>query len=109
MSKLEKLLIKKYKSSTMVIVGVLLAGVLMFIDYLLPVYFSAEGVISKIYWKTSNHQMPMFVIKNKDSIVNFQDNRVRLKPGQIKVGDSFKKISGSKMCIINGVEMLCIK
>lgn len=100
---------KKHKPSTYAIAGVLLSGLLMFIDFMLPVYYSAEGVVVKINWKTDNHQMPLFVIKEKNSVTKFQDNRISLKPGQIKVGDSFKKVSGSKICLINNVKVLCIK
>ena len=72
--------------------------------------FSAEGEVVEARWNTSNHDMSLFVIrKGTRTAKKFHFSRVTLQPGQIKVGDSFRKESGSKVCIINDKEIQCVK
>jgi hypothetical protein len=74
--------------------------------------FEATGTVYIVEWNTKNHGMPLLVIK-QDNLAStekrLQSNKFILTPDQIKVGDNFKKASGSNMCLINGVDVQCIK
>lgn len=73
------------------------------------VEFYATGVITEAQWNTRNHQMSLFLIKGKHSTKKLHHQDVILTPEQIKVGDSFKKNKGSKVCLINNEEIICIR
>lgn len=77
-------------------------------DYLKAEKFGAEGVVIEAKWHTSNHNMPIFIIQDKKSKITFQHYRITLTPQQIKVGDKFKKMPGSKICAINGIDVVCV-
>jgi len=73
------------------------------------VNIEVEGKVFEIQWTTTNHNLPLFKIKQGNKIVEIQHHRVLLTSKQIKVGDSFKKIAGSKTCFINAEEIPCIR
>jgi hypothetical protein len=78
-------------------------------DHMKPVNFSAEGVVSKISWKTENHGMPLIEITDtKNDTKRFTSNRIMLMPNHIGIGDSFQKNSGAKFCQINEVKLQCV-
>ncbi len=84
-------------------------GFMAYQDHLEAEKFSAEGIITEAKWNTSNHQMSLFMIKGNGGAKKLHHQRVTLTPEQIKVGDSFKKESGAKVCNINGKDIPCIK
>lgn len=72
------------------------------------VAFEASGIVTEIEWQSRNHGMPIITIKEDKKLVHFQSNRITLTPNNIKVGDRFVKVSHSKICEINEVEILCL-
>ena len=86
-----------------------LSGIGMYQSYWEAFNFEAEGKVTEAKWNTSNHQMSLFKITNKNTMKQLHHASVTLTPEQIKIGDSFKKVSGSKMCSINGVDIKCVK
>ncbi len=78
-------------------------------DYMIPVEFSAQGKVTSIEWKSSNHGMPIIEISRDNNVINiFSSNRITLNSTQIKVGDSFSKVGGSKACQINKRTLQCV-
>lgn len=71
--------------------------------------FEAEGTVIKAQWNTRNHDMSLFLIETNTGTKKLYYYNVILKPNEIKVGDDFKKQSGSKSCLINNVLVRCIK
>ena len=91
---------------------VAIVGFLANVDNKTPLEFAAFGRVTIATWEGKNHGMPLFVIRqnnNAGQLKKLESNDVLLTPSQIKVGDEFKKIAGSKNCIINNVELQCIK
>ena len=73
------------------------------------VNFEAEGVVVEAKWHTRQHDMSLFLIRGKNGAKKLQNHRVILKSNQIKIGDKFKKESGSKICLINDIAIVCVK
>ncbi len=92
------------------ILAIVGASIGIYIDRMNAINFSANGVVTKAAWNTSNHNMSLFVILNQETNERkrLQDSRVILQPKDIKVGDRFVKKSGSKLCLINDIEITCI-
>ena len=84
------------------------ASYLMYSDYMAAVNFEAVGTVVEAKWNTKNHKMSLFRIDTKTSIKPLHHSRVSLTPDQIKVGDRFSKMSGSKMCVINDISLRCV-
>jgi len=78
-------------------------------DYMKPVGFSAQGTVTAINWKSRNHGMPVIdIVGNNGVTMQFSSNRITLESSQLKVGDSFKKVSSSKLCQINKNIVQCV-
>ena len=89
---------------------IIAAFVSIYNDYTFAKNFSANGIVTEARWNTSNHGLSLFMIRNgTGKPKKFQASDITLEPNQIKVGDTFFKISGSKICTIGGVEILCVK
>jgi hypothetical protein len=91
---------------------VAMVGFLGNVDKKTPLEFSASGQVTIVSWEGTNHGMPMFVIKENNVVGNLkklESHEILLKPSQIKVGDYFEKVAGSKYCNINNAEIQCIK
>ncbi len=86
-----------------------IAGVFVYLNHMGASNFEAKGIVVDAQWNTSNHQMSLFLIKGEHSTKKLHHQNVILKRGQIKVGDTFKKVKGSKICLINNIEIVCIK
>lgn len=85
------------------------AGFLMYSDYTRATNFEAEGKVVEARWNTKNHQMSLFKIQNGNITKQLHHARVLLTQSQIKVGDTFKKVKGSNMCLINGTSIQCVR
>ena len=74
--------------------------------------FEANGIVVVASWEGKNHNMPLFIIEQNNpsrTKRKFESHEVPLTPEQIQVGHSFIKHAGSKYCLINLVEQLCVK
>ncbi len=101
---------KKLLTFLSLFILVIAAGsTLAYFDFKAAERFSAEGVVTKAEWNTKNHKMSLFIIKNEYSAKKFHHYRVTLTPEQIKVGDTFSKAKGSKLCLINNLQTQCVK
>jgi hypothetical protein len=100
---------KKLKFLIIFLCVSLIAGIAMYLNFNEATNFEAEGIVVDAQWNTSNHDMSLFLIRGKNSTKKLHSFRVVLQPEQIKIGDSFMKKSGSKTCLINGIEIKCIK
>ncbi|WP_293752497.1 hypothetical protein [uncultured Paraglaciecola sp.] len=100
----------KFSKFMILAIPVLSFGIYMgYRSHMKPVEFSAEGVVSKINWKTKNHEMPLIEINdNNCRTKKFTSNRIVLSPDKLRVGDLFKKISGTQFCHINEVKLQCV-
>jgi hypothetical protein len=100
----------KFSKFMILAIPVLIFGIYMGDrSHMRPVEFSAEGVVSKINWKTKNYGMQLVeIIDNNGRTKRFTSDRIVLSPDQLRVGDSFQKISGIKFCQINEVKHQCI-
>jgi len=78
-------------------------------DYFEAMRFQANGVVIDAQWNTRNHQMSLFIIKEKYVEKKLHHYRVTLMPEQIKIGDTFKKNKWDKYCKINGLKVQCVK
>ncbi len=79
-------------------------------NHLSVISFEADGVVSYVAWDTKNHGMPLFEIKpEKGTVKKFHHQRIILHKDQIKIGDNFKKLAGSTNCLINNIQVPCIK
>lgn len=76
-----------------------------------PLEFAAHGRITEINWEGPNHLQPFIEIKRYDNnrYVKLETFELSLSSEQVKVGDSFKKDAGSKVCEINDEWLQCIK
>ncbi|AQA17971.1 hypothetical protein BST95_06685 [Halioglobus japonicus] len=77
-----------------------------------PLDFQAEGKVWIMSWEGKNHGMPLLLIKEygeSGTTKKLESHDLLLKPDQISEGDDFYKEKGSKNCIINKVEVQCIK
>jgi uncharacterized protein YpmS len=83
-------------------------AVMVYQDYHRALYFEANGQVIEAQWNTKNHQMSLFKISSKGVVKELHHYRVTLTEDQIKIGDHFKKISGSNICIINGINVVCV-
>ncbi|MET1257587.1 hypothetical protein [Aliikangiella maris] len=81
----------------------------VYLDYNKARNFGANGVVVDISWKSKNHGMPLILIKEQGELKSFSSERISLKEGQLNVGDSFNKKSGSKSCLINMKKIVCVK
>lgn len=86
-----------------------IGGFMAYQDSLVAKKFEAQGTVTEARWNTKNHQMSLFMIEGVGSPKKLHHYRVTLTPEQIKVGDSFKKVSGSKICTINSIDIKCVK
>ena len=87
-----------------------MAGIEMYKHSQRALNFSAEGTVIEVRWNTSNHNTPLFTIREVDgNHKNFHAANITLQPGQIKSGDIFKKESGSRKCKINEADVPCVK
>ncbi len=93
----------------MFVLVIAIGGTFAYLDSKAAERFSAEGVVTKAEWNTSNHQMSLFMIKTKHTEKKLHHYRVILTPEQIKVGDTFSKAKGSKYCLINDVQTQCVR
>lgn len=87
-------------------------GFLVNVDNKSALEFEAEGKVVFASWEGRNHGMPLFIIRQYDPAGTerkLENSDVLLRPNQIKVGDHFKKLAGSKACSINELEVQCIK
>ena len=92
----------------MFVVVIAIGAPLFYIDFTKAKNFEAEGVVVEAQWNTKNHLMSRFVISESGKRKVLHHHRVTLEPNQIKVGDTFKKVSGSKECNINGKLIVCV-
>ena len=77
--------------------------------YVEALNLDVSGKVVYIKWHTSNHNMPLFKIKDKKgSVISLNDGGLKLKQGQIKNGDFIVKKNGSQICSINGENVLCV-
>lgn len=68
------------------------------------------GVVTHIEWKTKNHALPLFRIKGSDkSEIKLNDGELILTKGQLVVGDTISKKSGSRYCQINTEQVECVQ
>jgi len=68
-----------------------------------------DGVVEHIEWKTKNHALPLFrITKHDGSTRQLNDGELNLNQGEIKVGDSIVKKSGSRNCLINSIKTECV-
>lgn len=68
-----------------------------------------SGIVSEVVWHTSNHDLPLFQIRNKNGVVtNLNNGELNFRQGQIKVGDFIEKKRGSQKCSINSTEIICV-
>lgn len=77
-----------------------------------PLEFEAEGKVVMAKWNTRNHNMHLFLIKQNNPAGTerkFESSSITLTPDQIKFGDQFKKMAGSKICTVNGENIQCLK
>jgi hypothetical protein len=104
--------IKDPKLFLFLIPFVAVVGFLVNADKKTPLEFEANGIVALASWEGKNHGMPLFVIRQNnqaDTKRKLESNDVSLTPEQIKVGDTFVKYAGSRACIINKVEIACVK
>ncbi len=87
----------------------IVASIGMYQSYNEAYNFSAKGIVTEAKWNTRNHQMSLFVIKEKLASKKLHHAQVILEQNQIKVGDSFVKEAASKFCKINELVVQCIK
>ncbi|KZZ50430.1 hypothetical protein A3759_17025 [Thalassolituus sp. HI0120] len=74
-----------------------------------PVRLSAKGSVALIEWESRNHGVPRIEIKLKNGkLKRFSSSRIILNPSLIKLGDSFEKVTDSKVCLINNKEVECV-
>ena len=91
---------------------VAVVGFLANVDKKSPIEFEADGVVAIASWEGKNHGMPLFVIRQNNPAGTkrkLESHQVVLTSEQVKVGDSFLKQAGEKTCIINKVEVQCIR
>jgi hypothetical protein len=70
--------------------------------------FEVNGVVTEIIWNSWDHQMPIIKIKEGNRIKKFKSNRIILTSLDLEVGDSLKKLKGSKECQVNQKVIKCI-
>lgn len=71
---------------------------------------SVEGHVWHIDWESKNHKLPLIEIKQKNGVVKkFSGTGVVLTSDTVEEGDHFRKLSGSKNCFINEIEVECLK
>ena len=69
-----------------------------------------DGIVYHIDWKSKNHGMPLIEIKSRiGKVKKFHHFFISLTSDDIKVGDKFRKVSGSTNCFINDIEMECLE
>jgi len=68
-----------------------------------------KGTISTIIWESDNHNMIRIVLVDKGKTIVFESYRISLTPEHISRGDKFEKVKGTKNCIINELEVQCIR
>jgi len=74
-----------------------------------PVRFSAKGIVTLIEWESRNHGVPRIEIKLKNGkLKRFSSYRIALNSSSVKLGDSFEKVTDSKVCLINNKEIECV-
>lgn len=95
--------------TVLVLFALCIGGVGIYIDRMNAIKFEADGIVQEVKWDTKNHNMPLFKIKEEHRVKTLQDSRVVLQPQDIKVGDKFEKKAGSKECLINNREVICVK
>ena len=91
---------------------VLAVGFLANVDKRTPLEFEVDGIVEIASWEGRNHGMPLLVIRQNNSAgtkKKLESHELVLTPEQVKVGDSFAKQAGSKTCVINKVDILCIR
>jgi len=91
-------------------IPVLSIGVIFgYYDYREAERLEIRGVVSAIDWESPNHMMPEILITEQEGKqIVFASNRIILKPGDLKVGDSFSKAADSKACKVNDTPIPCI-
>jgi len=99
---------KVYKGILIFGTFTIVAGTAMYQHHNEAYNFSAKGTVVEARWNTKNHQMSLFVIKEKLASKKLHHAQVILEPNQIKVGDNFLKEAASKFCKINGVIVQCV-
>jgi hypothetical protein len=69
-----------------------------------------KGVVVSIDWESSNHNLPLIQIRAiTGKVKKFHHYRINLTENTLKVGDDFEKAKGSRFCLINNVEIECIR
>ncbi len=77
-----------------------------------PIEFDINGKVVITNWEGKNHGMPLIVIKQFNDAgteVKLETGDLLLDANNVKVGDTFEKKTGSKMCIISGQKIRCLK
>ncbi len=91
---------------------VAIAGLVANLERKTPLEFEADGKVVMAKWNTKNHNMHLFMIKQNDPAGTerkFESAGITLTPDQVKFGDRFRKMAGSKVCTINEVNIQCLK
>jgi hypothetical protein len=69
-----------------------------------------KGVVVYIDWESKNHGMPLIEIRAiTGKVKKFHHYRINLSKSELKVGDDFEKLKGSRFCLINNKEVECIR
>jgi hypothetical protein len=69
-----------------------------------------KGVVVYIDWESKNHGMPLIEIQSiTGKVKKFHHYRINLSKSELKVGDDFEKLKGSRFCLINNKEIECIR
>jgi hypothetical protein len=69
-----------------------------------------KGVVFQIDWESKNHGMPLIQIRAiTGKVKKFHHYRINLSRTDLKVGDNFEKLKGSRFCLINNIEVECIR
>lgn len=88
-------------------------GFAIYVSYLqhgAPQRQAFEGWVYFVDWKSRNHEMPRIEISLRNSsIVIFSSPEIILDQTQLSVGDTVTKASGSKICVINGKPVQCLR
>jgi hypothetical protein len=82
---------------------ILVAASIVCNDVLYARNLEVNGVVSAIDWRSSNHLLPKFLIREENGRdVVISHSSVALTEKDVKVGDHLQKIRGSNFCLING-------